>query len=69
MKGRTKGLLAAAVVAAVLAAAFWYGGGAPGLQGWNPAPAETAPVSPEPSAPVTISATRLASASASAALR
>ena len=51
MKGRTKGLLAAAVVAAVLAAAFWYGGGAPGLQGWNPAPAETAPVSPEPSAP------------------
>ena len=23
------------LIVAVLAAAFWYGGGAPGLQGWN----------------------------------
>ncbi|MFA9424221.1 MAG: hypothetical protein ACERLG_11625, partial [Sedimentibacter sp.] len=23
------------VIAVVLASAFWYGGGAPGLQGWN----------------------------------
>lgn len=29
-------LLAAAVVLLVLAAAFWYGGDAPGLQGWSP---------------------------------
>ena len=42
MKGRTKGVIAAVVILAVLAAAFWYGGGAPGLQGWAAAPAETA---------------------------
>lgn len=28
-------LITAIVIIAVLAAAFWYGGGAPGLQGWN----------------------------------
>ena len=32
----TKGkVIAAAVAAVILAAAFWYGGGAPGLQGWT----------------------------------
>ena len=32
----TKGkLLAALAIVAVLAAAFWYGGNAPGLQGWT----------------------------------
>ena len=29
------------LIAAVLAAAFWYGGGAPGLQGWNVADNDT----------------------------
>lgn len=46
MKSRTKGVIAAVVILAVLAAAFWYGGGAPGLQGWAAAPAETETVSP-----------------------
>ena len=32
----TKGkLIAALIIVAVLAAAFWYGGNAPGLQGWT----------------------------------
>lgn len=29
------------LIVAVLAAAFWYGGGAPGLQGWNVADNDT----------------------------
>lgn len=35
MSRNQKRLLAAGVVAAVLAIAFWYGGSAPGLQGWQ----------------------------------
>lgn len=46
MKSRTKGVIAAAVILAVLAAAFWYGGGAPGLQGWAAAPGETETAAP-----------------------
>lgn len=57
-------LITPVVAAAVLAAAFWYGGGAPGLQGWTvteqpvsssqqeqpqtPEPAESAVASPAP---------------------
>ncbi len=36
------------LVVAVLAAAFWYGGGAPGLQGWTVDKEQTATVSPTP---------------------
>lgn len=35
MKITKNKIIAFAVILAVLAAAFWYGGGAPGLQGWN----------------------------------
>ncbi len=35
MKITKNKIIAFAVIIAVLAAAFWYGGGAPGLQGWN----------------------------------
>lgn len=38
MNKNVKKALAAAGVLAVLALAFWYGGSAPGLQGWSPAP-------------------------------
>jgi len=35
MKITKNKIIAFAVILAVLAASFWYGGGAPGLQGWN----------------------------------
>lgn len=37
MSKNAKKALAAAGILAVLALAFWYGGNAPGLQGWSPA--------------------------------
>lgn len=41
-------IILSAVLAVILAAAFWYGGGAPGLQGWTVARPAAAP-SPDPS--------------------
>lgn len=41
-----------AVLAVILAAAFWYGGGAPGLQGWTVA-RPTAPPLPDPTPTLT----------------
>lgn len=49
MNKNVKKALAAAGVLAVLALAFWYGGSAPGLQGWSPAPGSSnGAVSPAP---------------------
>ena len=43
----TKGkIIAIAAVAAVLAAAFWYGGSAPGMQGWTVKGDEQPPAGP-----------------------
>ncbi len=49
-------VLAPVLIAAVLAAAFWYGGGAPGLQGWtvhknSPPPAAATPAVTDTAAP------------------
>lgn len=49
MKGKKRIVLAAAI-AIVLAAAFWYGGSAPGLQGWSVGDGEAASPPPVQSA-------------------
>lgn len=48
LKSHHKPIAAAVAVCAVLAAAFWYGGGAPGLQGWNAQPPAAATPGPAP---------------------